>query len=817
MAAKYGNIQEEELKNKVAHDYFPDYDTTQIIGKIDFCVALPPQPLFETQSLLWAEAKSGTKKDIYESFVQLILTIGRARTFDTYLPPKFLGAFDAEKIAFLPYGKVIDIFYQNDFNWNVTPSDHESKEFRQLYATSKTAIEGNTLLFHFLEDDSDLRKFIRANFKMGEGVTNKIRVNKNNFTHVFQKWLKQVKPTISIDWEEARKENLLDVDFFLADLLSQENVSLREKLLVLLRTDRYIYNIRRKATGAINFDIVDFSDNQVAHMRFWSKYHRPPKREYWDYIVERRYLLVPQDIRERKGSYFTPRQWVELSQQYLADELGEDWQDEYYVWDCAAGTGNLLAGLTNKYHIWASTLDDADVRVMKDLIAANKLNLLESHVFQFDFLNDSFDKLPQGLRDIVGDPEKRKKLVVYINPPYAEAGNAKQRMGTGNNKSSVSFENHTYVKYKPLIKQACRELFAQFIIRIYSEIPSSVLAQFSKLKIAQAPNFKDFRKVFRAKLGRFFIVPANTFDNVKGQFPIGFFIWHTDIKEPFTEKYGDAYNADGSYDGPKFISSYTGKRNVIEWLRMYYDKTGERIGYLRMNGTNIQNNVGIYLTSELTENDIHNHFYTVVTRQNVMPMCVYLSIRQCVEATWKNDREQYLFPTPDWQADKEFQSDCLAYTLFHGQNRISVRGGVNHWIPFTEAEVDAKDAFQSHFMSDYIRGKAKGSGKPAQGDLFADNASPGNASPIVFSPDAQAVMNAGRELWRYYHAQPGANPNAAFYDIRLYFQGVNDKGKMNTGSEDERYNQLMVTLRKELKTLAAKIEPKVYEYGFLLR
>ena len=110
---------------------------------------------------------------------------------------------------------------------------------------------------------------------------------------------------------------------------------------------------------------------------------------------------------------------------------------------------------------------------------------------------------------------------------------------------------------------------------------------------------------------------------------------------------------------------------------------------------------------------------------------------------------------------------------------------------------------------DYVR--------PAQIDLFADNASPGNASPIVFSPDAQAVMNAGRELWRYYHAQPGANPNAAFYDIRLYFQGVNDKGKMNTGSEDERYNQLMVTLRKELKTLAAKIEPKVYEYGFLLR
>lgn len=81
---------------------------------------------------------------------------------------------------------------------------------------------------------------------------------------------------------------------------------------------------------------------------------------------------------------FTPQCWVELSQQYIAAELGEDWQDEYYIWDCAAGTGNLLAGLTNKYNIWASTLDKADVDVMRDRIR-NGANLLESHVFNSIF------------------------------------------------------------------------------------------------------------------------------------------------------------------------------------------------------------------------------------------------------------------------------------------------------------------------------------------------------------------------------------------------------------------------------------------------
>ena len=68
------NIREEELKLRVAKDFFEPYDTTKIIGNIDFCVAVPAaETLFEneTESLVWAEAKEGTSHDIYHSFVQL--------------------------------------------------------------------------------------------------------------------------------------------------------------------------------------------------------------------------------------------------------------------------------------------------------------------------------------------------------------------------------------------------------------------------------------------------------------------------------------------------------------------------------------------------------------------------------------------------------------------------------------------------------------------------------------------------------------------------------------------------------------------------
>ena len=90
--------------------------------------------------------------------------------------------------------------------------------------------------------------------------------------------------------------------------------------------------------------------------------------------------------------------------------------------------------------------------------------------------------------------------------------------------------------------------------------------------------------------------------------------------------------------------------------------------------------------------------------------------------------------------------------------------------------------------------------------------------PLEFSKEAKAVFDAGREIWRYYHKnarQNDYNENASLYDIKEHFQGRNEKGRMNARSDDESYNGLMATLRLALKDLAAKITPKIYEYGFL--
>jgi hypothetical protein len=625
-----------------------------------------------------------------------------------------------------------------------------------------------------------------------------------------------VKPIINVKWDDLKKANVLDSDFYLADLFVDDkdtqqlddDLTIRDSLFVVFQQEGY--KIAKENIKQM-FDATIGLKNKDTYLQFWKRYKRPPVKEYQDYIIERRDLLVPQDIRERKGAFFTPRIWVELSQKYLTDYLGENWQDDYFIWDCAGGTGNLSVGLTNKYNIYISTIDQADVNVMHERIE-HGANLLKNNVFQFDFLNDEFipiskgGKMPDNLYNIITNEKKRKKLVVYINPPYAES-NGKVSI----NRSNIQ-QSNIYSKYNDKLDKVAPELFAQFLARIYFELNGCLIAEFSTLKVVSASNSKVFRSNFLANLEKLFLVPANTFDNVKGDFPIGFFIWDTKIKSVFTNFEADVYNRDGNWIKSKNIYSYDDQKGRInDWLKKY--KTKELIfkGVLMADAPDFQNNNYVALIDNIGK---RHGIYFLINETNLTPAMIYFSIRHCFESTWLNDRDQFLFPSNEWIFDKEFQNDCLAFTLFNSQNKITSSDAINHWIPFTEHEVNAKAKFESNFMTDFIKGKIK---KDSSNETLFEDEAIAERKPLVFSEEATAVFDAGRELWKYYHSQNDVdiNVNASFYDIRAYFQGTNAQGRMNARSEDATYTKLIGELRNNLSVLADKIKPKVYEYEFL--
>ena len=297
----------------------------------------------------------------------------------------------------------------------------------------------------------------------------------------------------------------------------------------------------------------------------------------------------------------------------------------------------------------------------------------------------------------------------------------------------------------------------------------------------------------------------------------------------------DVYDDKNEYVEMKKISNYDNKKFINQWYAKFYDNTKE-IGVMNTRGNDFQNQNYIRITSD----NNHNHT-NIITANNLVLTCIYLAVRHTIPATWLNDRDQFLYPNDTWKDDVEFQNDCLAFTLFHGQNRITAKEGVNHFIPFREDEINTRSRFESHFMRDFIDGKIQEDSSNATSksrvSLFEEEIQSFiPTKPLVFSQEAQAVFEAGREIYKYYHQNfekipeihsqhknefyKNYNPNVSLYDIKGYFQGFKENGqgktKMNAKSIDSAYNALIAELRYALEKLAKRIEPKICEYGFLL-
>ncbi|MFP6251260.1 hypothetical protein ACLGC8_03260 [Helicobacter pylori] len=814
-----GNLNEEPLKSQIKAEFFKDKKFLYSGDKIDFIITYSHKnkgkPLW-VEPILWAEGKKD-KSELFKSLAQLILTIGKHK-FYTHFPPPYLGAFDAFSFLFVEYHKLDFIFTRSDINFSVTPSNHNTESFKHLLNELTPLLEKEALIFDYETQNKELKAFIKDNLLYSK--RSKIPVDKNNFVHVYFKWVEHVKPSISIEWQLARKQGILDADFYLADLLSEGNETILESLNTILKVNHYKFNKKLNNFGAFNFDETSFNDKQKAHQTFWNIYERPPKREFWDYIIERRDLLVSNDIRERKGAFFTPKIWVEKSQEYLAKILGQDYQDEYIIWDCAGGTGNLLSGLINKKNLYLSTLDKSDVSIVKERIK-NGAKLLENHVFQFDFLNDDFysEKVPKSLQEILKDKEKLKKLIIYINPPYAEATSAKTPSGTGKNKDLVARGNLICEKYKDELNKANNELFAQFFMRIYKELNGCIMASFSTLKYLNSSNFKKFREVFKAKFLEGFMVPADSFDNVKGQFPIGFLVWDT-ATPPL--KTNNAFNLEvfdslGEFLGDKTFKPIVDKvKSINAWIKNYDNKKAQAtMGFMENPTPDFQNNNFLCVLNQ--QGTRHNNYFGL-TPTNLLIGAIYFSIRHCIKHTWQNHNDQFYAPYDDtFQDDSEFKNNCLIFMLFHSKNRIMSTQGINHFIPFSEDEVESKERYASHALLDFL--KVKLQEQTQNNNLF--DSSKKERKPLEFSETALSVLNAGREIYRYYHTQDFTNrpynANASLYDIKEFFQGRNAQGKLNlpAKAKDGYYKQLYANLQDALKDLAKDLQPKVYEYGFL--
>lgn len=172
----------------------------------------------------------------------------------------------------------------------------------------------------------------------------------------------------------------------------------------------------------------------------------------------------------------------------------------------------------------------------------------------------------------------------------------------------------------------------------------------------------------------------------------------------------DVFNENGASLGKKrFYTTLDNKESINKWIKQYDDKKNF-IALVVSTAPDFQHNQQLAILSKQQE-----RYCVYVSLATLIPFSVYFSVRHCIPHTWINHNDQFLNPNKKWEKDTEFHSDCLIFMLFHGKNRITNKEGINHFIPFSEEELNAAEAFESHFMQDFLQGKIKISNKKKKG------------------------------------------------------------------------------------------------------
>ena len=503
--------------------------------------------------------------------------------------------------------------------------------------------------------------------------------------------------------------------------------------------------------------------------------------------------------------------------------------NKIYVSSNCCGTKNLTRDYYFK-ELYCSTLEQAELDISKQY---NK----EATSFQFDFLNDSLDKLPKGLLEAF---EQNKPIIFFMNPPYATAANGKtdSESKEGCAKTAINDE-----MVKAGFGNGSRNLYAQFLYRI-AEIKKQYnltdchIGLFSPTLFLSGISYKVFRgyfcKEFAYNSGVQF--KASHFADVADNWGISFSIWNsgeTIDKNNFNynlidnidgeiEVIGekDVYNTDGLTTASDWAKS-TSKNEKVEQVyltsaikvkesdsfKAYTLK--KSIGGFVNSGNNVDKNTqSCYLTcgSISTATGAITH----IMDDNFDKCTALFSARRLVSCNWVNWADEYLAPNTEHSKWNEFVNDSLIYSLFESKsNQSSLRQ-----VEYKGRLWDIKNEF--FWMSrEEMMSLANENGNDVcyqDANVSSDRYVYNLLQSITLSEEAQLVLDKACEIVR------------KTFKYRMMFDEDNENYQINNW--DASFYQLKALWKEyakedfeEFKTLYKKLSdkmiPMVYELGFL--
>lgn len=700
-------------------------------------------------------------------------------------------------------------------DWSIAPSEAGSKNDELL----KEMIQDENLKNIYIvpvDEDFDFLSVLKHVNEITTSTKSKFRITQQNVHIILRSFLGKVLNDKKLSVNDQ-------VNLFIQILVDRNNNYQHPHRPTILHT---------KGFG----DVAIKGDAYKAFINYFDVELSPSEKEVLTATQDR---LIQDETRRKQGEFFTPTPWVNEAHKMISETFGENWKEECVVWDCASGTGNLTRDYKFK-ELYCSTLVGSDIETMEQA-GYNP----EAVKFQYDFLNDG---IVDGEIDVVGDSKlplglkkailEGKKIIFFINPPYATAGDKNFK---NNKKGKISNTKVSELMKKEKWGRCSENLYSQFIYNIYklNDINNNIkICLFSPISFMNSSSYNNLRSIFYDKFGfsQGFLMNSSEFTNVK-TWGLTFTLWNSSIKnnnislviketgkfEIENKGYKNIYNIDNNLSLKKWIENdvkeceyfdeplLSTALNVVE--NKYNGKsTSNSLGWFFNHNNNVEkNSTSVSLLSSTFSQVRGNVIINKNFKKSVVGFCCRKSIVD--NKNYINQKDEYMAPTEaiqQTQKYKQFESDSIVYSLFNtSSNQSSMRQ-----VEYKDKLWDIKNEF--FFMSKDEMLKLADEYK--FDELYKDARQ--SEERYVYnllqttnlSPDALDVLETARELvrktfeWRKIMHQ--TNPE---YHLHAWDAGWYQIKKIL----NDHFKEDLKEFTKKYKAFEDRMRPQVYELGFL--
>lgn len=734
--------------------------------------------------------------------IQVIFYLKRFENEGKKLPNVILVGDKNE--CFLLHTNDILKYLDYDLDWSIAPSTAHNKHIETCIELSK---EENlrSLYIHEINDKFSFKDIADKIKDMNNNIKRQVHITEHNLDMAFETFISRSQ----IDINAITPNNLVGV--FVGCITN--------------KTDYYLHPNKKNTLVTPYGEIKVKADGYKSYIDYFSRDYTAIEVRKFTEIADR---LIEDVNRRRKGEFYTPKLFVDYAHKMIEKQLGADWREKFVVWDNCCGTKNLTKDY-NFAELYCSTLEQSELEM------SAKYNP-NSTSFQFDFLNDSLDKLPMGLKNAF---EQNKPIVFFINPPYATACNQGETSKEGINATMVR-----NVMIEQGLGGGAENLQHQFMYRIAEikkkyNLTNVVFALFSNPIYLSGQKSKEFLTYFCNNFDykNGIIFQASNFADVASNWGITFNIWQSGTTHDVNNFIHDIVEVEDNsivVKGQKNIYNAWGNYLASTWVREEIkgvkcvdlpnltnaisikdsDKNRGKglvdgFGYFHNNANSVQYNgtyVGLYSSPCAAANGLP------ITKDNVLKCTALFAARKLIIGNWINDKDEYIAPNEEHENWKQFVADSVVYSLFNtSSNQSSLRQ-----IEYKGSKWDIKNEFffmskermaelanecgNSYLYSDCATSNDRFVYKwlTEHKDELSDTAKDVLAKAIELTEKSMAY----RELFNNDHEEYQINNwDCGWYQIKAML-------KEYMPNEYKEFNELY-------KKLADEMRPMVYELGFL--